>query len=215
MEIKTIGILGSGVVGQSLAQGFLKSGYEVMIGTRKPEKLKVFINKTGNKIRVGSFQETAIFGNLLVLSVKGDAINDVINMAGKENFKGKILIDPTNPLLFKDNAVSISTKFPDSLAMQIQKALPETEVVKAFNTVASNYMINPKLKEGVPTMFIAGNSKEAKQAVKNIIAPWGWTDIVDTGDITNAHLLESLAFLSILYGFSNNSWTHAFRLLRE
>ena len=207
-----IGILGSGAVGKALAEGFLKLGYEVKIGTRDESKLNEFTD--GKNITAGSFSDAASFGNLIVLAVKGDAAEKVINIAGKENFSGKIVIDVTNPLKFENEQIpKLFIAYPDSLGKKIQELLPSAKVVKAFNTVTSAYMCNPKLEEGAPDMFIVGND-EGKVKVKEIAERWGW-NVIDIGAIQQAHLLESLAMIWIRYGFMNNHWTHAFKLLKK
>src|SRR3989338_4437189 len=161
-----IGILGSGAVGQSLGNGFLKLGYEVKIGTRDPSKLKDWLKNAGKKASVGSFNEAASYGNIIVLCTKWTGTENAINLAGKENFKDKIAIDVTNPLLFEEEgkAPKLALAYPKSAGVIVQKLLPKAKVVKAFNIVTAAYMCNPKLKEGIPDMFIAGND-EAKKIV--------------------------------------------------
>ena len=210
-----IGILGSGAVGQSLGNGFLKLGYEVKIGTRDPSKLKDWLKNAGKKASVGSFNEPASYGNIIVLCTKWTGTENAINLAGKENFKDKIAIDVTNPLLFEEEgkAPKLALAYPKSAGVIVQKLLPKAKVVKAFNIVTAAYMCNPKLKEGIPDMFIAGND-EAKKIVTEIASKWGWA-VTDLGDIRQSYLLEALAMIWITYGFLNNHWTHAFKLLKE
>ena len=208
-----VGILGSGSVGQALASGFVKSGYEAMIGTRDKSKLADWLKKT--KASAGSFAEAAAFGELLVLCCKGEAVEDVIKLAGKENFSGKIVIDVTNPLLFEEGkGPRLFTGYPDSLGARVQRLLPNSKVVKAFNSVTAAYMASPKLQEGVPDLLIAGNDAGAKKKVDSIASEWGWT-VHDLGGIEQAYLLEALAMIWIRYGFLNNHWTHAFKLLKK
>lgn len=211
-----VGVIGSGDVGKTLAKGFLKQGYEVKIGTRNIDKLKEFASKEGKGIKVANFSETAKFADIIVLAVKGTEIESVINLANPSNFKNKIVIDVTNPLKFdQENTLpKLSTGFPNSLGLKIQQLLPTSKVVKAFNTVTANYMTNAKLNEGSPDMFIAGNDKNAKEKVKDIASKWSWT-VIDMGNIEQAYLLEALAMLWITYGFINNHWTHAFKLLKR
>jgi len=213
---KKIGILGSGMVGQALAKGFLKSGYEVKIGTRDVSKLNDFLKEAGNKASVGSFSDTAAFGDMVVLCCKGTAVEDVIRLAGKGNLKSKTVIDVTNPLLFGEEGKppKMDVSFPGSLGAKIQQLLPDARVVKAFNIVGNAYMCNPKLEEGTPDMFIAGNDAGAKKTVAEIASKWGWP-VHDLGGIEQAYLLEALAMVWIQYAFMNNHWTHAFKLLKK
>ena len=214
--MKKIGILGSGVVGRALAEGFLKFGYEVKVGTRDESKLSDWLGMAGENSSVGSFSDAAEFGEMIIICCKGDAAEDVINLAGKENFSGKVVIDVTNPLRSEKEgeAPKLFVSYPDSLGAQIQEIIPDARVVKAFNIVTSAYMCNPKLKEGTPDMFIAGNNSEAKEEVSKILKNFGW-NVNDLGGIENSSLLEALAMIWIIYGFRNNHWTHAFKLLKK
>ena len=214
--VQKIGILGSGMVGKALAEGFLKKGYEVKIGTRDESKLSEWLVGNGKGAVVGHFIDAAEFGELLVLCCKGDAVDDVINLAKEDNFAGKVVIDVTNPLIFEEEgkAPKMDIGFPDSLGKRIQEALPEAKIVKAFNIVTSAYMCNPKLEEGVPDMFIAGDDEEAKNIVGKIASDWGW-QVNDLGGIKESYLLEALAMIWIRYAFLNNHWTHAFKLLKK
>lgn len=204
------------MVGQSLANGFLKSGYKVKIGTRDPSKLNEWLGKAGENASIGSFKDAAKFGELVVLATKWTGTKDAIKLAGKRYFSGKTVIDVTNPLLFEKEgeAPKLALAYPKSAGLTVQKWLPKARVVKAFNTVTANYMANPILQEGTGDMFIAGNDKEAKEEVKKIAETWGWA-VNDLGNIEQAYLLESLSMIWITYGFLNNHWTHAFKLLKK
>lgn len=215
MNFKKIGIIGSGIVGQTLASGFLKSGYEIKVGTRDKSKLNEWVKKAGNKASVGSFQEAAKFADLIVFCVKGTAYEEAINMAGKNNFDNKIVIDVTNPLLFEEKGVKLAVGYPNSFGANIQKLLPKSKVVKAFNTIPAHFMCNPKLEEGIPDLFIAGNDKNAKKEVIKIAKSWGWASVIDAGNIEQAYLLEALAMLLIDYGIKNNYWMLAWKLLKK
>jgi predicted dinucleotide-binding enzyme len=215
---KRIGVLGSGVVGRTLAEGFLKHGYEVMLGTRDPSKdemLKWLATHTGAK--AGSFRETAIFGEIVVLAVLGLVVEDVIDLAGRDHLTGKVLIDTTNPLTEAppvDGILEFTTGPNQSLGEKVQMLLPNSHVVKAFNSVGSGLMINPKFEQGTPTMFICGNSPDAKQAVSEIIVQFGWESF-DCGSITASRALEPLCMLWCLPGFLRNDWNHAFKMLTK
>ncbi len=213
-----IGIIGSGMVGQQLGLGFLKSGHEVKLGTRHPEKLEAWLKQAGGKASVGSFEDAATFGEMIILATKwaGDATRSAIELAGKQNFKGKIVMDATNPLMpdGENKPPKLGVGYPQSAGAAIQEWIPEARVVKAFNIVTAYYMANPRLKEGTPTMFIAGNDKSAKLAITDVASKWGW-ETHDIGGIDQAYLLEALAMLWVRYGFLNNYWKHAFKLLKE
>src|SRR5215469_18583842 len=92
-----IGILGSGDVAKALAAGFLKHGHEVKLGTRSPDKLADWI-KQNPKAGTASFSETAKFGEVVVLAVKGTAAMDALRAAGAPNLAGKVVMDACNPI---------------------------------------------------------------------------------------------------------------------
>lgn len=213
-----VGVLGSGTVGQSLSAGFLKHGHQVMMGTRNPQNTKVRSWASGmNGLSVGTFDEAAKYGELLVLAVKGYAVDEAIKLAGPDNFAGKTLIDTNNPIANAppvDGVLSFSTGPNESLAEKIQTHLPGAKVVKAFNSVGSAMMVNPKYEQGPPTMFHCGNDESAKNQVSEIIRQFGWEPF-DCGTLRAARALEPLCILWCIPGFRNNSWTHAFKLLMK
>jgi predicted dinucleotide-binding enzyme len=94
---KNIGILGSGAVAKALGAGFLKHGYNVMLGTTNPTKLSEWKEKNP-AAQIGSFEDTAKFGGIVVIAVKGHAAIDVVKTAGIANLAGKTVIDTTNPI---------------------------------------------------------------------------------------------------------------------
>src|SRR3989344_1968986 len=211
-----IGILGSGEVGRHLAAGFLASGHQVKIGTRNPTKLAGWLQSAGNDASVGSFSEAAQFGELVALCTKWTGTENALSLAGKHHFAGKAVIDATNPLLFESEGQppTLALGYPDSAGATIQKWLPESMVVKAFNMVPAHYMDKPLLQEGKPDLFIAGNDAAAKKTASGIAEAWGWA-VTDIGGRDQAYLLEAIALLWIRYGFLNKHWTHAFKLLRK
>jgi predicted dinucleotide-binding enzyme len=212
-----IGILGSGIVGQTLAGGFLRIGCEVKVGTRDVSKLKEWLAKLNNpKASIGSFGEAASFGNVIVLAVHGVAAKNAIDLAGKNNFKGKIVVDVTNPLDFSGGPPpKFAVTLGNSLGEQIQKHIPDGKVVKAFNIVNCQVMINPGREEGMPTMFTASEHDDAKKWVSELAKEWGWDECIDIGGIEAAYWLEALTMLWVQWGFKYNQWTHAFKLLKK
>jgi 8-hydroxy-5-deazaflavin:NADPH oxidoreductase len=211
-----IGILGSGVVGQVLADGFLKYGYEVKIGSRDISKLKEWKSKAGAKASVGSFSEAALFGEIIVLAVKGGAVMEALKLAGENNLNGKTLIDATNPIDDKapeNGVLRFFTNLDESLMEQLQKAFPKAKFVKAFNSVGNPMMVNPDYKGIKPSMFICGNDENAKKEVQNILDQFGW-ETEDMGKAEAARAIEPLCMLWCIPGFLRNEWTHAFKLLK-
>jgi len=216
--MKNIGILGSGEVAKTLADGFLKNGYKVCVGTGHPEKLDKWKAKHGDGSSVGSFADAAKFGDLLVLAVKGSAATDVLNSAGKENLAGKTIIDTCNPIEAAppvNGVLRFFTNINDSLMEQLQKDFPDANLVKAFNSVGSPLMINPDFGDTKPSMFICGNNEQAKKEVEEINTLFGF-DTEDMGKAEAARAIEPLCLLWCITGLTTNKWDgHAFKLLRR
>lgn len=214
--MKKIGVLGSGMVGQVLATGFLKHGYEVMIGTRDQEKLKDWKqkNETG---KMGSFSDTAAFADIMVLAVKGTVAGEVLNIAGADHLKGKVIIDATNPIEVappQNGVLKFFTDINDSLMERLQKQFPDARFVKSFSCVGNAYMVNPDFGGVKPTMFICGNDDQAKQEVKTILEKFGW-EYEDMGMAEAARAIEPLCMLWCIPGIREGRWTHAFKLLKK
>jgi 8-hydroxy-5-deazaflavin:NADPH oxidoreductase len=153
-----VGVLGSGIVGQVLGGGFAKHGHQVMMGTREPkvEAVRNWIAKTTNA-SAGTFAEAAQFGDLVVLAVLGRVVEEVIKLAGPASFKGKTVMDTTNPLADApplNGVLQFTTGPNESLGERVQALLPGANVVKAFNSVGNTRMVNPQFAQGVPTMFL-------------------------------------------------------------
>ncbi len=212
-----IGVLGSGGVGQTLGAGFLRYGHEVMLGTRDPakEEVRKWLSQTPGG-RAGTFAETAQFGELLVLACLGRIVDSVIELAGPAYFTGKTVIDATNPLADEPpvhGVLTYTTGPNESLGETIQARIPQARVVKAFNSVGQALMVNPQLEGGPPTMFLCGDSDEAKAEVSEIIRQFGWEPF-DCGGIIASRAIEPLCMLWCLPGFLRNDWRHAFKLIR-
>jgi 8-hydroxy-5-deazaflavin:NADPH oxidoreductase len=213
--MKKIGILGSGQVAKVLAAGFLKHGYEVMMGTRDAAKLNDWLAE--NKAEVGSFEDAAQFGEIVVLAVKGNAANSALALAGIENLEDKLVIDTTNPIgdVPPSNGVlNYFTTLDDSLMEQLQRQAPQAHFVKAWNSVGNGLMVNPDFNGTTPTMFICGNNEEAKSQTTRILAQFGW-ETQDCGKAEGARAIEPLCMLWCIPGFLQNQWMHAFKLLKK
>jgi 8-hydroxy-5-deazaflavin:NADPH oxidoreductase len=211
-----IGVLGSGVVAQTLASGFLKHGHETMIGTRDKSKLADW-GRANSKGLLGSFSEAAAFGEVVVLAVKGLAAADALRAAGAKNFSGKPVIDATNPIADAppvNGVLKFFTNLDESSVERLQREFPAARFVKAFNSVGSNEFVNPKFEGGQPTMFICGNDEPAKKIVGQILDQFGW-ETADMGKVEAARAIEPLCMLWCIPGFLHNEWTHAFKLFRK
>lgn len=212
-----IGVLGSGVVGQTLAAGFLKHGHDTMIGSREKDKLESW-GRANPKARLGSFSETAAFAEVVVLAVKGAASADALRAAGSSNLSGKVVIDATNPIA--DNAPPVNgvlkffTSLDESLMEKLQREFPSARFVKAFNSVGSAQFVNPQYPGTRPTMFICGNDDAAKKIVTQILDQFSW-ETADMGKVEAARAIEPLCMLWCIPGFLRNDWTHAFKMVTQ
>lgn len=209
-----IGILGSGIVAQTLGVGFLKRGHDVMAGTRDQTKLAEWAI-AHPKAHLGSFSDAAKFGELVVLAVKGSASAAALREAGAANLAGKIVIDTTNPIADEppvNGVLPLFTSQTNSLMEQLQQEFPSARFVKSFNSVGNVQMVNPQYAEGKPTMFICGNDDAAKKTVGMLLDRFGW-ETADMGKVEAARAIEPLCMLWCIQGFTRNEWTHAFKLL--
>jgi len=211
-----IGIIGSGLVSKALAKGFRKYKYEVMVGSRDLGKISSWKDEIDANLKIGDFNQTANFGDLIVLAVKGSAAEDALKLVDADNIKGKTIIDANNPI---DNVAPVNgvlkfyTDMNYSLMEQLQSGYPQANFVKAFSCVGNAFMVNPKFGAEKPTMFICGNNASAKMQVIEILDQFGW-EIEDMGQVEAARAIEPLCMLWCIPGLRENRWTHAFRLLK-
>ena len=215
MSIK-VGIVGSGIVGQTLANGFVKHGYEVMIGTNTASKREELQSKTHGKAKIGTFEDAAKFGEIVVLATKGTAAEAALQAAGVANLKGKTVIDTTNPIADAppvNGVLQYFTAQNESLMEKLQALCAEAHFVKSFSCIGNAFMVNPDFNGIKPTMFICGNHDGAKRDVKTILDQFGF-DVADMGRVEGARAIEPLCILWCIPGFRQNSWTHAFKLLK-
>ncbi len=199
-----------------LADAFLSSGHEVMRGSREPAKLDDWKKDAGAKARTGTFAETAKWGELIVLAVKGTAAESAVQQCGLENLSGKVVIDTQNPIADAPPVNGVLPFFTgpnDSLMERLQKLAPKARFVKAFSCVGSAFMFEPDFGSK-PTMFICGNDSAAKAEVKAILDRFGW-ETEDAGAVEAARAIEPLCILWCIPGFRENRWSHAFKLLRK
>jgi predicted dinucleotide-binding enzyme len=194
-----IGVLGAGQVGPALASGFTEHGHDVRVG-----------NRSGDA--GGTFADVAGWAELCFLAVVGTAAVDVV--AGvAEQLDGKVLVDATNPLDFSSGRAELFVRGDDSLGERVQRAAPRARVVKAYNTVNNSLMVDPDLKDGRPTMFLAGDDAAGKSTVTMLLGETGW-DAADLGGIECSRELEMLCMLWVRIGVQSGTWGHAFGLLR-
>lgn len=205
-----VGIISGGNVGQALAKGFVAEGHEVYLATREPEGDK------GQQLKgefpqatVCSFATAAKQGELIVLCVPGGAAQDAVALAGADNLAGKVVIDTMNALDRNGDVLQYAFD-KTSLAEKVQGWLPESKVVKAFNTVGADLMYRPQLS-ATPTMFLAGDDMAAKEQVSDIVTAFGW-EALDNGPLSAARELEAMVAVWIRNSMANGR-DHAFKML--
>ena len=211
-----VGVIGSGVVGEVLANGFLKKSDEVLRGSRDPSKLEAWRASAGPRARTGPGEEAARFGDLVVLAVKGTAALEAV-AAFRGALDGKVVIDTTNPIADAPPVNGVLRFFTgpnESLLEALQTRVPAARFVKAFSCVGNALMVDPDLPGGRPTMFVCGNDANAKRQVTAVLDRFGW-ETEDLGAAEAARAIEPLCMLWCIPGFLRNQWTHAFKLLRR
>lgn len=210
-----IGILGSGSVAQTLGAGFASKGHKVRLGTRDASKLNDWAASARGNASVGSFADAAEFGVVVIVAVSGSVALEAIALAGAKNFNGKTVIDVTNPLDFSQGVPpGFAATLGNSLAEQIQRAVPNANVVKAFNMITAAVMVDPKFGGDTASLFIAGDDKGAKDAVARLAGEFGW-EVVDFGGLSQAYFLEAFAAGFINYAFATDDWQRGFKFLNK
>ena len=201
------GILGTGMVGKTIAARLVELGHDVVIGTRDPAETlsRTEPDAYGNppfstwqqehsEVKLDTFGEAATHGEIIVNATAGAGSLEALELAGEANLIGKTLIDVANPLDFSQGIPpTLSVSNTDSLGEQIQRRFPEVKVVKTLNTINAYLMVNPAQLAGADhTVFMSGNNAEAKATVTELLRSFGWADIIDLGDISSARGSEML-----------------------
>src|SRR5215203_1762619 len=199
------GILGTGIVGKTIATRLAGLGHEVMVGTRDPQEImsRTEPDRYGNppfnawqeehrEMSLGTFAEAAAHSETVVNATAGAVSLEALEQAGEDNLNGKILIDIANPLDFsKGMPPTLLVSNTDSLGEQIQRRFPEAKVVKTLHTMNAYLMVDPaQLAATDHTVFVSGDDAEAKARVSELLRSFGWSDIIDLGDITTARGTE-------------------------
>jgi predicted dinucleotide-binding enzyme len=174
-----IGVLGSGMVGGAIARKLAALGHDVMASSRDPQ------GKAGafEGIRLGTAEEVAAHGEWVVNALPGEA---ALRVLGQCDIDGKILIDIGN----YDSAVDQPIVEP--LGQAIQRQHPQARVVKTLNSVSAHLMVDPGQLGRQHAVFIASNDADARREVTALLRAFGWTDIVDLGDLSACRAMEQL-----------------------
>lgn len=191
-----VAVLGTGVVGRTLAGGLAARGHDVVVGTRDPSvtaerHLEGDAGPTwadwlegASEVGLATFAQAAADADLVLNAASGDASIAVLLSAGEDNLTRKVLLDVANPLDFSRGFPPfLSVCNDDSLAERIQRTFPGAKVVKSLNTVNYALMVNPPAGA---TMFVSGDDEAAKATVGGLLRDLGWTSIADLGDLSGA-----------------------------
>lgn len=202
-----IGILGTGMVGEALGTKLAQLGHQVKMGSRTAnnENAAKWVGATGPNASQGTFNDTAAFGEMAFLCLKGTVFLDIAKTLSPTALSGKVVVDVSNPLDFsRGMPPSLSLCNTNSLGEEVQKAAPSAKVVKTLNIVNCEVMVNPA-NGGHPTMLVCGNDAQAKGDVTALLKTMGWRDIIDLGDITKSRGTEMLLPLWLnLFGVFGN-----------
>lgn len=196
-----VGILGTGVVGESIASALAGKEHFVMMGSRTAnnEKSVGWAKKAGKYASAGTFNEAAIFGDIIFLCLSGEYAMDVVKGISEETVRNKIIVDITNPLDFTKgmpprilDGLGNST----SLGEEIQKLLPNSWIVKTLNTMNYKLMVDARLiNSGDHNLFVCGNSVDAKNKAMHFLVDnfhWKADRVIDLGGIEMSRCVEAI-----------------------
>lgn len=212
-----IGVLGTGVVGQTIATALVSKGHTVMMGSRTDtnEKAAAWVKKHDKYGMQGTFNDAAQFGDLVFICLNGEHALSVVQQLDEEYIRGKIFIDITNPLDFTDG---VPPKLIDglhntnSLGEEMQRAQPNCHVVKTLNTVTHKVMVDARIvNKGEHHLFICGDNVDAKNKVKHFLVDnfyWKAGNILDLGDIKAARSMEAILpfWISVMQALNSTSF---------
>jgi predicted dinucleotide-binding enzyme len=194
-----VGVLGTGMVGEAIAGRLASLGHEVVMGAREAAnpKARAWAQRAGGRASSGSFVDAAAFGDVVFSCTLGSAVIEALRAARRENLRGKVLVDVSNPLEVRPGAppTLFTAAAGDSLAERIQAEFPEARVVKALNMVNAEVMGHPERLGGETDVFVAGNDGPAKKRVAEILREFGWKSILDLGDLSAARGMEAYLLL--------------------
>ncbi len=201
-----IAVLGTGMVGQALADRLSGLGHDVTIGTRDPQATLARTEPDGmgnppfpawaadhSDVSLATFADAAASAELVVNATNGYGALPALEAAGADNLAGKVVVDISNPLDFSQGfPPTLFVKDTDSLAEQLQGAFPQARVVKTLNTLNANLMVDPAALGAESSVFVSGDDADAKRTVTELLQSFGHTDVIDLGDITTARGSEML-----------------------
>lgn len=185
-----IAVLGTGMVGQTMAARLAGLGHDVRLGTRDPAATRAregWVDITA--VELTTFADATAGAAIVVHAGNGLAALDLLGAAG--DLSGTVLVDISNPLDFSAGfPPTLAVKDTDSLGEQIQRAFPETRVVKTLNTLTAALMVHPEALPEATSVFVSGDDVGAKGIVTSLLAELGHRDVIDLGGIETARGTE-------------------------
>lgn len=188
-----IGVLGTGIMGQTLSSRLVQLGHDVMMGARDAANPKAiaWAKEEGHHASFGTFANAAAFGEIVFNCTLGSASLEALQQAGADNLAGKVLIDTATPLDYSTDPWTLTVCNTDSLGEQIQRTFPKARVVKTLNTMNANVMVDPRKLPERTDVFVNGNDIEAKALVISLLRDgFGWKSVIDLGGIESSRAVE-------------------------
>ncbi|MFJ9950132.1 NADPH-dependent F420 reductase [Kitasatospora sp. NPDC091207] len=212
------GIIGTGTVGQTLADKLVALGHEVTLGSRSKdnEKAVAWARQAGENGHHGTFADAADFGQVVLNATSGTIALEALRAAGAERLAGKLLVDISNPLVFSpEGEVTLDPVNTDSVGERIQREFPRARVVKALNTLTAPLMVDPARLPGAHNLFIAGDDDGAKAEAVALLGEFGWPaeSVIDLGDISGARAMEMMMpfWLRLMRSFGTAEFNYSIR----
>lgn len=223
-----IAVLGTGMVGQAIAGRLHELGHTVVIGTRDPAATLARTEPDGmgnppfsawraahESVAVATLADAAASAELVVNASSGAVSLDLLGLAGADNLAGKVLVDIANPLDFSHGfPPTLFVKDTDSLGEQIQRAFPETKVVKTLNTLNASLMVDPKSLGESSSIFVSGDDSQAKATVVSLLQSFGHDDVIDLGPLETARGTEMLLPIWLRLMGTLGTGTFNFKIVR-
>jgi predicted dinucleotide-binding enzyme len=189
LAVKTIGLIGAGHIGSQLARLAVRHGYDVVLSnSRGPETLKELVNELGSRARAGTPQQAAEAGDIVVVTIPLKNIADV----PVAPLQGKIVIDTNNYYPQRDGHIAELDQERTTTAELLQRHLPASKVVKAFNHIYAAELTThgqPSGSANRRALAIAGNDADAKRIVTGLIDQFGF-DVVDIGPLSDSWRIQ-------------------------
>ena len=193
--VSRIGVLGTGIVGQTLARRLVEVGYDVMVGARSRDSESLTAFATDDGVATGSFEDAAVFGEVVLNATNGSISEAALAQAGAANLAGKTVIDVTNDLEPVEGGYPKPRASADnSLGQRLQAAFPEAHLVKTLNTMNCAVMADPSIVHGDHVVFLSGDDTAAKETAREVLARFGWRSeqMLDLGGIDTAAAAEMM-----------------------